>query len=370
MTVEPPPKAPPPGLFARAPRPGVVRLRQTVIVGAATAAAGLVGGALAWAFVVQPQLRLHARAEAAARPADDGRGSARPPEVIAAHAASYDRLPAPRTLGPAPQPEPAHPASRSVSPQRTPPRPPARNGLAEAAAHSPIFAPTPQGREAPAATVAATAAAAPAADLSRTEAGPSDRNRLRPPPSPYVIQAGAILPAVLLTAVDTARPGPVVASLTEAVSDTVTGEIVLAPQGSRLLGRHEGAGRYGDRRAFITWDRLLLPNGRSMTLAGEPGVDPQGAVGALGRTDRRLGPLALAALVSGAISTLGESARRRDPGGGLIGDAGDAAAIDAAQVGGRMIDREMDVKPSIRLQAGARVRVLLTHDLILEPYAP
>jgi type IV secretion system protein VirB10 len=162
----------------------------------------------------------------------------------------------------------------------------------------------------------------------------------------------------------------VVASLTEDVFDTVTGKILLAPQGSRLIGRHDGASKYGDRRAFLAWSRLILPNGKSLPLDTEPGVDAQGAMGAPGRAERRLGPLALATLAAGAITTLGQAARDHDEKGGLLADAGDAAAIDAARVGGRLVEREMDVTPSIRLEAGARVRVLLTHDIVLEAYQP
>lgn len=144
------------------------------------------------------------------------------------------------------------------------------------------------------------------------------------------------------------------------------------PQGARLLGRHEGESAYGDRRAFLVWDRLILPNGKSLVLDGEPGVDAQGAVGVRGQVDRRIFPLLIGTLFAGAVTTLGQMARDdggRNP-GGWLGDAGDAAAIEGAQVGGRLVDRELEVRPSIRLRAGAPVQVLITRDLILEPYQP
>ena len=161
------------------------------------------------------------------------------------------------------------------------------------------------------------------------------------------------------------------ASVTESVFDTVSGRHLLIPQGARLVGRHEGESRYGDRRAFIVWERLILPNGKSLVLPKEPGVDAQGAIGAKGKVDRRLFPLAVATLFAGAITTLGQSASDQDDrSGGLLGDAGDAAAIEAAQVGGKLLDRELEVRPVVRLRPGARVRVFITRDLILEPYRP
>ncbi|MEH6678168.1 TrbI/VirB10 family protein, partial [Phenylobacterium sp.] len=81
-------------------------------------------------------------------------------------------------------------------------------------------------------------------------------------------------------------------------------------------------------------------------------------------------PLLTATLFAGAVTTLGQAARDQDAGGGLLGDAGDAAAIEASRVGGRLIDRELQVRPSIRLRPGAPVRVLITRDLVLEPYNP
>jgi type IV secretion system protein VirB10 len=193
------------------------------------------------------------------------------------------------------------------------------------------------------------------------------------PLSPYEVKAGAIVPAALLTAVDTAREGPVVATVTENVFDTVSGRTLLIPQGARLIGRHEGQSRYGDKRAFVAWERLILPNGKSLVLSKEPGVDAQGAVGVEGRVDRRIGPLVVATLFAGAITTLGQVARDHhdhNDGGGILGDAGDAAAIEAAQIGGKLIDRELDVHPQISLKPGSRIRVLITRDLILEPYQP
>ena len=192
------------------------------------------------------------------------------------------------------------------------------------------------------------------------------------PLSPFELKAGAIVPAALLTAVDTARAGPVIATVTQNVYDSVSGRHLLLPQGTRLIGSSEGRSAYGDRRAFLTWERLILPNGKSLILTGEPGVDAQGAVGVRGQVDRRLWPLFVGTLFAGAITTLGQIARDDDGGGsgGLLGNAGDAAAIEGAQVGGRLVDRELEVRPSIRLRAGVPVRVMITRDLILEPYRP
>lgn len=365
------PKAPPPPLMGRAPRPGAVRIRKPVVQGAVMVAALLVSGSLAWAFVVQPQMTRQARDAAETDGAGEARGSVRPSERVTDQPASYDRLAQADAL----------PERRGATPEDEPSAalpPPAR-------APAPSYAAAPRGPR-PAEQAAASAlffggpssGAAVQATGGRSDAPPSPAMRdygaiysphsLLAPVSPYELKAGAIIPGVLLTAVDTSRPGPVVATVSQNVFDSITGRHLVVPQGTRLIGRYEGESAHGDRRAFLVWDRLILPNGKSLILSEEPGVDAQGAVGVRGEVDRRLLPLGVATLFAGAITTLGELARGGSEDRSFAASAGSAASIEASQVGGRLVDRELGVQPSIRVRAGAPVRVMITRDLILEPY--
>ena len=262
---------------------------------------------------------------------------------------------------PAAEPQPAYRATvpRSSETRAPAPRP------GDLARHSSLFFRDTPGAAAPprAATVAPVAQAAGRVDAVYNP------HVLVGPVSPFELKAGAIVPAALLTAVDTSRQGPVVAMVTQNVFDTVTGRHLLLPQGTRLIGVSGGDGVYGERRAFVTWERLILPNGRSLQLS-EAGVDAQGSVGVRGQVDRRLLQMFGAVLASGAVTTLGQIARDddRSGSGSLLGDVGDAAAIEGSRIGGRLVDRELEVRPSIRLRAGAPVNVLITRDLILERY--
>ncbi|MFN3511857.1 MAG: TrbI/VirB10 family protein [Phenylobacterium sp.] len=362
----PQPKAPAEPLDVRAPRPPVVRLRRSVVTAAVMSAAGLLAMALAWAFVVQPEIRAEARARPLDAAASDG--DIRPSGRVTDGPSGYgeaDRLPEPRRLGGDRESVPSQPVADDAPPPRSGPTPRAGAGspAAEARQSDLFFAAGGSGAAAP----AAKTTDAP----SRDYAAVYNTHQLLAPLSPYEVKAGAVIPAALITGVDTSRAGPVVATVTENVFDSISGRHLLIPQGARLVGRHEGESRHGDRRAFLAWDRLILPNGKSLILNREPGVDAQGRTGLKGRVDRRLFPLAVATLFAGAITTLGQAARDDDDrSGGLLGDAGDAAAVEAAQVGGKLIDRELQVRPQIRLKPGARVRVLVTRDLLLEPYRP
>lgn len=377
---EPTSKAAAPGLSLRAPRPPVTRLRKSVVQTAVIAGAVLVSGALAWAFVVQPELRDGARMRATEARENEVRGVVRPAESVTDQPATYDRLPRPRTdAGPEPtgvKTTPVAPSATSHSGASLPPvvRASSGPGVREQAARSGLFF---EGGPAPA-SAAPAPGRAPTAGQAVDQGGDLgiiyNGHTLTSPLSPYELKAGAIVPAVLLTGVDTSRPGPVVATVSQNVFDTVSGRHLVVPQGTRLIGRHEGESAYGDRRAFLTWDRLILPNGKSLVLTGEPGVDAQGAVGVRGQVDRRLWPLLVGTMFAGAITTLGQIARDggddRAGASGFLGSSGDAAAIEGSQVGGRLVDRELQVRPSIRLRPGAAVRVMITRDLILEPYRP
>ncbi len=378
-TDAPKPKEPVPDLSLRAPRPSVMRLRKSMVHLVVLSGAVLISGSLAWAFVVQPELRAKAQERLAEGRPTDARGPIRPAEVITRQPSSYDRLPEPR------MPErdaalslEAAPVSRARDPEWGAPAP--RSAVMSAtdqAVRSGLFFEAHGAGRSPPDVQAASPLRGEGTVASQGREPGYNRHALTAPLSPFELKAGAVVPAVLLNGVDTTRAGPVVAVVTQNVFDTVSGRHLLIPQGARLIGRHEGESAYGDRRAFLVWDRLILPNGKSLTLEGEPGVDAQGVVGVRGQVDRRLLPLLAGTLLAGAVTTLGQMARDHDNSGdggrrsgGWLGDAGDAAAIEAAQVGGRLLDRELTVRPSIQLRPGASVRVLITRDLILEPYQP
>jgi type IV secretion system protein VirB10 len=354
-----------------------------------------------WGFVYTPIARAEARAKAKEENQRTPPGSVKPADVFGNNPLSYADLTKPAEETPIPDPVPeatpvaipsAGPAHQSrVIVERAPRQAPAPRPYYDR--------PAPQ----PAATQAArgpselerarksglffdeksrtATGAAPNPHLADLSEGPPTLARrsdyadvygdraILAPLSPYELKAGTVIPAALLTAVDSEREGRVMAVVTENVFDTVSGNYLLIPQGARLLGRYNGDQTYGERRAYLVWERIIFTDGRSLTLNKEPGVDSAGAGGVTGRIDRRLGQLVVASMFSGAITALGEAARRDGEGksGSLLGDAGDAASIEAARVGGRLIDRELEVKPTIRIAQGSRVQVLLTRDLIVEP---
>jgi len=192
------------------------------------------------------------------------------------------------------------------------------------------------------------------------------------PISPYEIKAGTVISGALLTAINTDLPGEVIGQVTENVYDSATGKYLLIPQGSRLLGKYQSLVTNGQSRALIVWQRLIFPNGNSIVLDGMPGTDEAGMAGLQDQVDYHLDKLAEATALSTAIAYAGNLARDPQSGSGYTGSdvIGDAVAQQANQVGENIINRQLDVQPTITIRQGWPFRVLVNMDMVLEPYQP
>lgn len=204
--------------------------------------------------------------------------------------------------------------------------------------------------------------------------GPVDRrttspDRLEAPASPFVLQAGAMIPAALLTGIRSDLPGQIVGQVTENVYDSVSGRFLLIPQGAKLIGAYDTQVVQGQSRVLLAWTRLILPNGRSIVLEKLPAGDAAGYAGLHDRVDRHWGEL----FGAGALSTiLGVGAELgADPHDSEIVRAlRDGAAGSFNQIGQQAVGRSLSIAPTLTIRPGAPVRVMVTRDLILEPYRP
>jgi len=192
-------------------------------------------------------------------------------------------------------------------------------------------------------------------------------DRIAAPASPYVLQAGAVIPAALLTGMRSDLPGQVTAQVTENVYDSPTGKIRLIPQGARLVGQYDAQIALGQTRALLVWTRLIMPNGRSIVLERQPGADAEGYAGLEDEVDNHWGTLFKAAILSTLLSIgseVGTSGSEDD----LIRAIRRGGADSVNQIGQRIVGRSLNVQPTITIRPGFPIRVLVTRDLVLEPY--
>jgi len=191
-------------------------------------------------------------------------------------------------------------------------------------------------------------------------------DRVMAPASPYVLQAGAVIPAALITGIRSDLPGQITAQVTENIYDSPTGRILLVPQGTRLIGEYSNDIGFGQRRVLLVWNRLIFPNGRSIVLERQPGVDTQGYAGLEDGVDYHWWDLAKAAALSTLLSVGAELAvDDEDRLLRAIRNGGQDAINDAGQ---QIIRRQLNVPPTLTIRPGYPVRVIVTRDLVLEPY--
>src|SRR5271154_2136878 len=203
--------------------------------------------------------------------------------------------------------------------------------------------------------------------------------RLRPP-TPNTVVAGSVIPAVLVSGIDSDLPGPILAQVSENVFDSASGRSLLIPQGSRLIGISSSASSPGQQRVQIAWRRLIFPNTASMDLPQMPGTDQGGYAGFTDEVNNHylatFGTAAVTSLIS-AGQMVGQMAAFG--GGGTSGPygyyqpnqwatagqtAGSAASAQMGALGQQRLNNGTDRPPTIEIRPGYQFDVMVTEDLV------
>lgn len=189
-------------------------------------------------------------------------------------------------------------------------------------------------------------------------------DRVQAPPSPYVLQAGSVIEAALITGLRSDLPGQITAQVTAHVYDSPSGQFLLIPQGSRLLGEYDSRVDAGQRRILLAWTRLIFPNGRSVVLEREPGTDQAGYAGLEDGVDNHWGQLFRAA---GLATILNIGLESGEDNGDEIAEAiRDGMQHTIGRAGEAIVQRQLGIPPTLTIRPGFPVRVMVTRNLILE----
>ncbi|MEO8453868.1 MAG: TrbI/VirB10 family protein [Sphingomicrobium sp.] len=184
--------------------------------------------------------------------------------------------------------------------------------------------------------------------------------------SPNTLSAGSVISASLITGLRSDIPGLVIAQVTERAYDTATGRILLIPQGSRLIGSYDSVVAFGQRRALVIWQRLILPDGSSLTLDNVPATDPSGFAGLADKVDFHTWSLLKGVILStvlgvgSSLSFSGES--------DLIQAIRQSTQQNTARAGDQLVSKNLQVQPTITIRPGTPVRLVVHRDLILTPW--
>ena len=194
-----------------------------------------------------------------------------------------------------------------------------------------------------------------------------NEHSLQKPVSPFTLMAGSIIPASLVTGLNSDLPGFVIGQVTENVYDTVSGRYLLIPQGTKIIGKYDSVVAFGQKRALVVWQRLIRPDGSSMVIDNLPTTDEGGYAGLEDRVDFHtwslLKGVALATLLGvGSELTLGNN--QND----LVSALEQSAVKNTDQAGQSLVQRQLDVQPTLTVRPGWPLRIIVHKDLVLEPY--
>ncbi len=202
-------------------------------------------------------------------------------------------------------------------------------------------------------------------------------------PSRFILRTGSVIPGVLISGVNSELPGTIIAQVSQNVFDTPTGQYLLLPQGSRLVGAYSANVGYGQDRVFIAWQRIIFPDGRALDVGSQPGTDGGGYAGFADQVDnhylRTFGSAILLSAVVGGVSysqQLAQSVPAANANlsastysnNGLQQNLSQSLGNVFGNVIAQMIQKNLNVAPTIKIRPGYRFNILVVKDFEMTPY--
>lgn len=194
------------------------------------------------------------------------------------------------------------------------------------------------------------------------------------PRSPYEVKAGAIIPAVMIGGINSDLPGQVIAQVRENVYDTKSGQFLLIPQGSRLVGLYDAHVAYGQKRILLAWSRIIYPDGSSFDLKGMPGADKGGYAGFFDEVDNHymkiFGSAVLMSFISAGVQLSqpnngSSSGSNNTP--SVSQTVGAALGQQIGQTAMTITQKNLNIQPTLEVRPGYQFNVMVTADMILPP---
>ncbi|MBL4600949.1 MAG: TrbI/VirB10 family protein [Rhizobiaceae bacterium] len=192
-------------------------------------------------------------------------------------------------------------------------------------------------------------------------------HKLQTPESPYQIMAGTIISASLITGINSDLPGNVIAQVTENIYDTATGGHLLIPQGARMMGTYDSVVAFGQERALLVWQRIILPDGSSIVIDNLPGTDTAGYAGLEDKVNFHTWKL-LKGIVLSTLLGVSTELTFGDQESDLVKAIRESAQDSTNQVGQSLTERNLNIQPTITIRQGWPLRIIVNKDMILRPY--
>jgi type IV secretion system protein TrbI len=200
-----------------------------------------------------------------------------------------------------------------------------------------------------------------------------NKGKLQYPISKYILQAGTVFPAVLQTTLDSDNPGVVMARVRSDVYDSITGQYLLLPKGSKLLGNYNSKVAPGQSTLQIIFQRFIRPDGSSMMLSKALGVNDTGGTGISDTVDnhwmRLIGAAALMTVFNiPAAVQQNQAMKQQSSSGQLYGASAFGAASDSVNdIGQQVASQAIKIQPTVTIHAGKQFSAFVTKDIVIPP---
>jgi type IV secretory pathway VirB10-like protein len=201
----------------------------------------------------------------------------------------------------------------------------------------------------------------------KDETGIYNPHALQQQISPYEILAGSVISASLITGINSDLPGYVVAQVTENSYDSKTGTILLIPQGSRILGAVDSIVAFGQKRALVVWQRIIMPNGSSAQIDNLPATDAAGYSGLEDEVDYHTWTLLEGVALSTLLGVGGQVAFGSNQ-SNLVEAIRESTQESTNQAGQHIVEKDLNVQPTLKIRPAWPLKIIVSKDLVLAPY--
>jgi type IV secretory pathway VirB10-like protein len=195
------------------------------------------------------------------------------------------------------------------------------------------------------------------------------------PRSPYELQAGTIIPGILITGINSDLPGQIVGQIRQNVRDSVTGDHILIPQGAKVVGLYDSKVTYGQERVLVVWKRIIYPNGDSIDLSGMPGVDLSGYAGFNDEVNNHFRKifgsiLLLSTMSAGAQLSQLQNNNNLDNNYPTVGQTmAQSLGTNISDFGTQLANKNLNIQPTLVIRPGYLFYIAVTKDIVFPgPY--
>lgn len=189
------------------------------------------------------------------------------------------------------------------------------------------------------------------------------------PLSPYELKAGTVIPAVLITGINSDLPGQITAQVRSNVYDTIAGKYVLIPQGSKMTGLYDSQVAYGQSRVLVVWKRIIYPNGQSISLEGMPGVDLTGQAGFNDQVNNHymkiFGSVILMSVISaGAQLSQPDTNNDNNDNPTINQTLAQSLGTNIMNSANMLLQKNLGIQPTIIIRQGYLMNISVTKDIV------